>query len=89
MKEKEKRISRVNDIKDRTEQLAIQIRIAVEGPGNTKTDLGVNKNGGNTNIGDDIESRPLVARGEDGEYEDTRGINNRQVLQKQKNMLKD
>ena len=76
MKEKEKRINRVNDIKDRTEQLAIKIRVAIEGPGSTKADVGITRTG-NTNMGGDIENRPLVTRGEDGEYEDTRGQNNR------------
>ena len=37
----------------------------------------------------DLEARPLVKRGEDGEYEDTRNLNNKQILKKQKDMLKD
>jgi len=41
-----------------------------------------------TSNSDDLESRPLV-KGEDGEYEVTRNLNNRQVLDKQKQMLQD
>ena len=39
--------------------------------------------------GFDLESKPLVARGEDGEYEDTKALDNRGLLTKQKNMIKD
>ncbi len=42
------------------------------------------------NDGQDLESRPLVKqRGEDGEFEDTRNQTSRQVLDLQKQKLKD
>lgn len=37
----------------------------------------------------DLESKPLMARGEDGEYDDTRNVDNRGLLEKQKGMLKE
>ena len=36
----------------------------------------------------DLESKPLMARGEDGEYDDTRNVDNRGLLEKQKKLLK-
>lgn len=36
----------------------------------------------------DLEARPLMQKGEDGEYEGTRGKDNRQVLQHQKNLIR-
>jgi hypothetical protein len=33
--------------------------------------------------------KPLISRGEDGEYDDTRNLNNKQVLAKGKDMLQD
>lgn len=55
----------------------------INGGGTTQNTMG------NTGYGyqNDLESKQLL-RGDDGEYEDTRGKDNRQVLQHQKNMLK-
>ena len=52
-----------------------------------ETTSGISNQGFGTGL--DLESKPLVARGEDGEYEDTRGLDNRGLLSKQKNMIKD
>lgn len=68
------------------EELQTTVRVAVDG------DTGVNGSDGDSHRGgmrsNDLEARPLV-KGEDGEYEDTRNMDNRQVLQLQKKMIKD
>lgn len=62
------------------------VRVTVDGE-----NTGVNGSDGGSRRGglnsEDLEARPLV-KGEDGEYENTRGQDNRQVLQVQKKMLK-
>ena len=71
-------------MKQRTEELTIQIRMALGGQketgGITNTDAGK---------AIDLEARPLMQRDEDGEYADTKQLNNKQILKKQKDMLKD
>eukprot|EP00347_Sterkiella_histriomuscorum_P019593 403341037 len=88
--EKQKRIKKIEDLKVRIEDVQSTIRLTLDGDTaqNSMGGTAVNS-GGNKQYGYqvDLESRPLV-KGEDGEYEDTRGKDNRQVLQHQKKMIK-
>ena len=65
-------------------ELDVTVRMATA----TTTSQAINTQSSAVN---DIEqNKPLLkAKGEDGEYEDTRGLANRQVLEQQKKMLKD
>lgn len=69
------------------ELLSTEVRSILEG-GAAGKNTGINTQG-SSGQGVDLEARPLVKqRGEDGEYEDTRGKDNRQVLQQQKQMIR-
>lgn len=67
------------------EELRTQVRSLLEA--GTATGTGINTYGGNA-ANPDLEARPLMQRGEDGEYEETRGKDNRQILTKQKQMIR-
>ena len=66
-------------------QTTVRITVDSENTGVNGSDGGGSRRGGLNS--EDLEARPLV-KGEDGEYENTRGQDNRQVLQQQKKMLK-
>jgi hypothetical protein len=66
------------------EELRTKVRSLLD-VGNTATNTGINTYGGGST---DLEARPLMQKGEDGEYEETRGQDNRQVLTIQKKMIK-
>ena len=63
----------MSDLKGRIEALMTAVRVEVEGGSGQKGTYGT---------GIDLESKPLMARGEDGEYEDTRNLDNKGILQK-------
>jgi hypothetical protein len=57
-------------------------------PGESKA--AINHTGSNGSLGvTDLEASKPLMRGEDGEFEATRGKDNRQILDTQKKMLKD
>lgn len=72
-----KRVQKIEDLKDRVEELQTTVRITLDG-GNDNTTINGTNTMGNTGYGyqNDLENKPLV-RGDDGEYEDTRGKDNR------------
>lgn len=65
----------ISALKQRTDELAIQIRLTLEVGGKDTSKSGFSPN--NAGNGVDLEAKPLMKRGEDGEYEDTRNLNNR------------
>ncbi|CDW77210.1 syntaxin 8 [Stylonychia lemnae] len=80
-KEKQKRIQKIEELKERIEELNTSVRLLLDG--NNSQQFSANP------TMDDNEARPLMnKRAEDGEYEDTRGKENRQILKQQKDMIK-
>ena len=77
-KELEKRVEKVQEARDKLEMSVKKVRMILGSAQNSS--------------GNDLEEKPLVAgqakRGEDGEFEDTKAMGNRQVLDKQKLMLR-
>jgi hypothetical protein len=69
-------------------ELEVTVKMAISSGGGSSVNGGVlNTQASNQ---DDIEAKTLVnKRGEDGEYESTRNLDSRQMLQQQKQMLKD
>jgi len=73
-------------MKGKLEEARTKVRSLLDGGNATAaTGLGINTYGGGST---DLEAKPLMQRGEDGEYEDTRGKDNRQILTQQKKMIK-
>ena len=74
-----KRVDKYNILKKKLELSITAVKSLIDGP-NSSVDTQQTRTG-------DIESQPLVKRGADGEYDDTRGVENQQLLQKQKDMF--
>jgi len=75
-KERKKRIQKIEGIKEKLEESKMKVRAIFD----TGANNGINTFNGNANNGVDLEAKPLFQKGDDGEYEDTRGKDNRQVL---------
>jgi len=59
-------------MKSRTDALDVQVRVALDSTGGKQGNYM-----SEATKAVDLESRPLMKRGEDGEYEETRGKDNR------------
>lgn len=68
---------KINELKDRVDLLQTEVRMLLSGK----------KPQFNSSI-NDLEYQQKTTRGEDGEYDDTRELTGRQVLDQQKQMLK-
>jgi hypothetical protein len=67
-------VKNIDKLKTRVDNLVVE----------TRTTLAASMAGMST---DDLESKPLI-RGADGEFDDTKGLKNRQLMTKSKDMLK-
>ncbi len=65
------------------EEQKTKVRLLLDG-GGVASNTAINTCGGNGGSTDLEAARPLMQRGDDGEYEDTRGKDNRQILTQQK-----
>ena len=66
-KEMEKRVIKINDLKDRMEKLHMEVKVKMYGNSSSR-------NGS-------LNTTMNLQKGEDGEYDDTRGLDNRTVLE--------
>mmetsp|Transcript_17211 Transcript_17211/g.16878 ORF Transcript_17211/g.16878 Transcript_17211/m.16878 type:complete len:223 (+) Transcript_17211:19-687(+) len=81
-REAEKRTDKVGGFEEKLKTMEAQIQLAVSGGG-----IGTINNQSSNDLGleNDLEENLI---GEDGEYENTRGKNNQEILQVEKDMLK-
>lgn len=88
-----KRVEKINNIKNSIAQLEISIRLATTDPSAKQQHTAINASAAAVNTGGmnysandnySEDSSVKLLKGEDGEYEDTRGKHNKELLLKQK-----
>lgn len=84
-KELQSRVNKVNAMVAKFRELETTVRMATSSTGASSSIQG-------KQMSDDLEGKPLMAAShklEDGEFAGTQGLSSKQVLQKQKDMLRD
>jgi uncharacterized coiled-coil protein SlyX len=83
-------VGKIKEAKERMEVLATEVN-SILNVNNPSSAINNNTYGGSQGYNqnqNDLEAKPLMQRGEDGEYEDTRGKDSRQLLTQQKQMIR-